>query len=64
LLQESDGFKECVKVVHTLVHVVMLMSNNYHSPSLSLAKLVMRASLLFTVVEAITVLPPKFVSTR
>ena len=50
--------------MHTLVHVVMLMSNNYHSPSLSLGKLVVRASLLFTVVVAITVLPPKFVSTR
>ena len=50
--------------MHTLVHVVMIMSNNYHSPSLSLAKLVVRVLLLFTVVEAITVLPPRFVSTR
>jgi len=50
--------------MHTLVYVVMLMNKNYHSPSLSLAKLVMKASLLFTVVAAITVFPPKFVSTR
>ena len=50
--------------MHTLVLVVMLMSNNYHSPSASLAKLVVRVLLLFTVVVAITELPLKFVSTR
>jgi len=51
-------FKECAKVVKFDV-----MSNNYNSPNLAV-KSVVRVPLLFTVVEAITVLPPKFVSTR
>ena len=40
-----------------------LMSINYNSPSLAV-KSVVRVLLLFTIVEAITVLPLKLVSTR
>ena len=61
----QSGYYTCGirRVLYPAVHKPC-EQKNYHSPSLSFPKLVMRASLLLTVVEAITVLPPKFVSTR